>query len=108
MQFCNTNLETWLGRADNYLCQILLLKTGEMQIRRYCPFLERSLTSGNGALACDEWKAVPDIWRSSADKYGDRVAVVDPYHSPPSQMTYKQVKSPFFIGKLHTDISNGH
>ncbi|KAG7995373.1 hypothetical protein I3843_01G105900 [Carya illinoinensis] len=67
-------------------------KTGKMQIRRYCPFLERSLMSGNGALACDEWEAVPDIWRSSADKYGDRVAVVDPYHSPPSQMTYKQLE----------------
>jgi long-chain acyl-CoA synthetase len=64
-----------------------------MQIRRYSPFLESSLLSCNDALASDEWKAVPDIWRSSADKYGDRVAVVDPYHSPPSQMTYKQVKS---------------
>ncbi|XP_062165032.1 probable acyl-activating enzyme 16, chloroplastic isoform X2 [Alnus glutinosa] len=64
----------------------------EMQIRRYSPFLESSLLSCNGALASDEWKAVPDIWRSSADKYGDRVAVVDPYHSPPSQMTYKQLE----------------
>ena len=24
-------------------------------------------------------KAVPDIWRSSADKYRDRVAVLDPF-----------------------------
>lgn len=69
-----------------------MLKTEEMQIRRYSPFLESSLTTGNGALSCDEWKAVPDIWRSSAEKFGDRVAVVDPVHSPPSQMTYKQVK----------------
>ena len=42
-------------------------------------------------MVSDEWKAVPDIWMSSAEKYGDRVAVVDPYHDPPSTMTYKQV-----------------
>ncbi|XP_058731738.1 probable acyl-activating enzyme 16, chloroplastic isoform X2 [Vicia villosa] len=52
-----------------------------LQIRRKCsPFLE------------DEWKAVPDIWKSSADKYGDKVALVDPYHDPPSTITYKQLE----------------
>ncbi|KAF3456654.1 hypothetical protein FNV43_RR01308 [Rhamnella rubrinervis] len=68
------------------------LKTEEMQIRRCSPFLESSLLSGNGALASDQWKAVPDIWRSSAEKYGDHVALVDPYHDPPSSMTYKQLE----------------
>ena len=63
-----------------------------MQIRRCSPFLESSLLSGSGALASDQWKAVPDIWRSSAEKYGDRIALVDPYHDPPSSMTYNQVK----------------
>ncbi|KAJ4723082.1 Long-chain acyl-CoA synthetase [Melia azedarach] len=67
-------------------------KTEEKQIRRFSPFLERTLQSSNGALASDDWKAVPDIWRSSAEKYGDRIAVVDPYHDPPSKLTYKQLE----------------
>lgn len=63
-----------------------------MQKRKYSPFLESSLLSANGALACHEWRAVPDIWRSSADKYGDQIAVIDPYHNPPSKMTYKELE----------------
>lgn len=62
-----------------------------MQIRKYSPFLESALLDGNGALAAGEWQAVPDIWRTSAEKYGDHVALIDPYHDPPSSMTYKQV-----------------
>jgi long-chain acyl-CoA synthetase len=49
------------------------------------------LSSGNGGVALDEWKAVPDIWRTSAENFGDKVALVDQYHDPPSTMTYKQV-----------------
>ncbi|KHN44470.1 Putative acyl-activating enzyme 16, chloroplastic, partial [Glycine soja] len=60
--------------------------------RRCSPFLESSLLSGNGGVASNEWKAVPDIWRSSAEKYGDKIALVDPYHDPPSTMTYKQLE----------------
>ncbi|XP_020226600.1 probable acyl-activating enzyme 16, chloroplastic isoform X1 [Cajanus cajan] len=67
-------------------------KTEEALTRRCSPFLESSLLSGSGAVASDEWKAVPDIWRSSAEKYGDKVALVDPYHDPPSIMTYKQLE----------------
>ncbi|KAJ1406576.1 AMP-dependent synthetase/ligase [Sesbania bispinosa] len=67
-------------------------KTEKKQMRRFSPFLESSLLSGNGAVASDEWKAVPDIWRSSAEKYGDKIALVDPYHDPPSTMTYKQLE----------------
>lgn len=48
-------------------------------------------------MASDEWKTVPDIWRSSAEKYGDKIALVDPYHDPPSTMTYKQVYFFFFL-----------
>jgi long-chain acyl-CoA synthetase len=44
------------------------------------------------ALSSNEWKSVPDIWRSSVEKYGDRVAVVDPYHDPPSTFTYRQLE----------------
>ncbi|CAI8618568.1 unnamed protein product [Vicia faba] len=57
--------------------------------RRKCsPFLQGSLLSGNK----DDWRAVPDIWKSSADKYGDKVALLDPYHDPPSAITYKQLE----------------
>ncbi|KAJ1407304.1 AMP-dependent synthetase/ligase [Sesbania bispinosa] len=67
-------------------------QTETMQIRRCSPFLESSLLFGKGDVASDEWKSVPDIWRSCAEKYGDKVALVDPYHDPPSTMTYKQLE----------------
>ncbi|KAL9665790.1 hypothetical protein QQ045_000111 [Rhodiola kirilowii] len=67
-------------------------QTVETQTRKCSPFLEKELLSGNGALPSDEWRAVPDIWRSSAEKYGDRVALVDPYHDPPTNLTYKQLE----------------
>ncbi|CAN1812732.1 Probable acyl-activating enzyme 16, chloroplastic [Linum perenne] len=67
------------------------LKKEDSKIRRCSPFLERTLLSGSG-LDSDEWRAVPDIWRSIAEKYGDRVALVDPYHHPPTSMTYKELE----------------
>ncbi|XP_038722894.1 probable acyl-activating enzyme 16, chloroplastic isoform X3 [Tripterygium wilfordii] len=67
-------------------------KTQELQIRKCSPFLEKTLLSSNGASDSDDWVAVPDIWRYSAEKYGDRVALVDPYHNPPTNMTYKQLE----------------
>lgn len=63
----------------------------EVQLRRCSPFLESALLSEDNVLS-SEWKAIPDIWRSSAQKYGDRVALVDPYHDPPTNMTYKQLE----------------
>ena len=54
-------------------------------------------------MASNEWKDVPDIWRSSAEKYGDKIALVDPYHDPPSTMTYKQVFF-FFIPLFCHDL----
>ncbi|CAA7027991.1 unnamed protein product [Microthlaspi erraticum] len=56
------------------------------------PIVESSSFSGDAALRSNEWKAVPDIWKSSAEKYGDRVALVDPYHDPPLKLTYKQLE----------------
>ncbi|KAK7359312.1 hypothetical protein VNO77_01267 [Canavalia gladiata] len=67
-------------------------KTETLEKRRCSPFLESSLLFENGAVSSAEWKAVPDIWRSSAEKYGDNVALVDPYHDPPTTMTYKQLE----------------
>lgn len=60
-------------------------------IRRCSPFLEGVTLKSTTNLATNDWKVVPDIWKSSADKYGDRVALVDPYHEPTSEMTYRQV-----------------
>ncbi|PPD86570.1 hypothetical protein GOBAR_DD16493 [Gossypium barbadense] len=68
------------------------METQELQIRRCSPLLEKASLPSNGAPLSDEWKAVPDIWRSSAEKYGDQVALVDPYHDPPSTLTYKQLE----------------
>ncbi|CAN0911292.1 Probable acyl-activating enzyme 16, chloroplastic [Linum grandiflorum] len=67
------------------------LKKEVLEIRRCSPFLEKTLLSGSG-LGSDEWRTVPDIWRSAAEKYGDRVALVDPYHHPPTSMTYKELE----------------
>ncbi|KAL5542769.1 hypothetical protein UlMin_010479 [Ulmus minor] len=67
-------------------------QTKEIRVRRCSPCLESSLLSANGALVSGEWKAVPDIWRTSADKYGDQIAVMDPYHDPPTNLTYKQLE----------------
>ncbi|KAJ3683529.1 hypothetical protein LUZ60_013756 [Juncus effusus] len=71
----------------------------EYQVRRKCaPLLEtnreitNTATDNNNNSARDEWKAIPDIWRTNSEKYGDRVALVDPYHDPPSKLTYKQVE----------------
>ncbi|WZZ49976.1 hypothetical protein YC2023_050083 [Brassica napus] len=58
------------------------LQVQEKGLRRCSPFLERSSIPGDDAatdLRSNEWEVVPDIWRSSADKYGDRVAVLDPF-----------------------------
>lgn len=79
-----------------------------MEIRKCSPFLESSLLLGNGGVASDEWKAVPDIWRSSAEKYGNNVALVDPYHDPPTTMTYTQVIFARFFCALLPNCFNYH
>jgi len=85
----------WLILSYNFQSQSFVhLQTKKTEIRRFSPLLE---SSGNGAVALDEWKAVPDIWRTSAEKYGDKVALVDQYHDPPSTMTYKQVLFFFLV-----------
>ncbi|XP_022999931.1 long-chain-fatty-acid--[acyl-carrier-protein] ligase AEE15, chloroplastic-like isoform X2 [Cucurbita maxima] len=44
-------------------------------------------------ISCQSKVLVPDIWRSSAERYGDRVVLLDPYHNPASKITYKQIKN---------------
>ncbi|EEF41754.1 long-chain-fatty-acid CoA ligase, putative [Ricinus communis] len=70
----------------------MIEKEEEKKVKRCSPYLEKALLKSNGELVPDEWKAVPDIWRTSAEKYGDRVALVDPYHDPPTNFTYNQLE----------------
>ncbi|CAL1366573.1 unnamed protein product [Linum trigynum] len=87
MQFLSPSGSLSLRRAA-VRCE---LKKEETKIRRCSPFLERTLLSGSG-LESNEWRVVPDIWRSCAEKYGDSIALVDPYHQPPRNMTYKELE----------------
>uniref|UniRef100_A0A0E0KLI2 4-coumarate--CoA ligase n=1 Tax=Oryza punctata TaxID=4537 RepID=A0A0E0KLI2_ORYPU len=67
--------------------------TLEHPVRRKCsPLLESALLPGGNGLTTHDWMAVPDIWRTAAEKYADRVALVDPYHEPSSELTYKQLE----------------
>ncbi|XP_021612674.1 probable acyl-activating enzyme 16, chloroplastic isoform X3 [Manihot esculenta] len=88
--FKRCNRISWVGRFRVY-CES---EVEEKKVRRCSPCLEKALltSKNNGAMASDEWRAVPDIWRTSAEKYGDRVALVDPYHDPPTKLTYKELE----------------
>jgi len=56
--------------------------------------LECEVLSNRVVWGSSNWEAVPDIWRTTAEKYGNQIAVVDPYHDPLLQLTYKQVTFP--------------
>ncbi|RLN43329.1 putative acyl-activating enzyme 16, chloroplastic [Panicum miliaceum] len=60
--------------------------------RKCSPLLESVLLPGGSDLNVHEWKAVPDIWRTAAEKFPDLVAVIDPYHEPPTKWTYTQLE----------------
>ncbi|KAJ1292730.1 hypothetical protein BS78_01G012500 [Paspalum vaginatum] len=62
-------------------------------VRRKCsPLLESALLPGTSEPTGRDWKAVPDIWRTAAEKFADLVAVKDPYHEPPTEWTYRQLE----------------
>ncbi|XP_073284112.1 probable acyl-activating enzyme 16, chloroplastic isoform X1 [Primulina huaijiensis] len=67
-------------------------ETKEMQIRKFSPMLESMLISGNGVLPSKEFTTVPDIWSTCAKKFGESLALIDPYHDPPTNMTYGQLE----------------
>ncbi|XP_078169638.1 AMP-dependent synthetase and ligase family protein isoform X1 [Carex rostrata] len=63
--------------------------------RKGSKFLEEGEIAGpttDSHSGSHDWKAVPEIWRTNAQKFGDLVALVDPYHDPPSNLTYKQLE----------------
>ncbi|EPS66812.1 hypothetical protein M569_07964, partial [Genlisea aurea] len=67
--------------------------TKEKLLGKFSPSLEsEEQLSTKEAFACNEWKTIPDIWRTSAEKFGDLTAVSDPYHDPPTSFTYKQLE----------------
>ncbi|XP_043722147.1 probable acyl-activating enzyme 16, chloroplastic isoform X2 [Telopea speciosissima] len=80
-----------LARRPTIKCEFKTLSE-EQQVRRCSPLLESVLLPSDNIPDSGDWKAVPDIWKSSAEKYGDRIALVDPYHDPPSELTYKQLE----------------
>nr|GMD72323.1 probable acyl-activating enzyme 16, chloroplastic [Ipomoea batatas] len=63
-----------------------------MQIRKCSPILESILLSGNGLLSSSEWKTVPDIWKTTAEEFGNCIALMDPYHNPPTNMSFKELE----------------
>ncbi|XP_019184086.1 PREDICTED: probable acyl-activating enzyme 16, chloroplastic isoform X1 [Ipomoea nil] len=63
-----------------------------IQIRKCSPVLESILLPENGLLPSSEWKTVPDIWKTASEKFGNRIALVDPYHNPPTNLSYKQLE----------------
>nr|CAD1820434.1 unnamed protein product [Ananas comosus var. bracteatus] len=81
-----------VGSDSTISCSFLFEEYCEVRRRRCSPFLESAVWPAGNNLASPEWQSVPDIWRSSAEKFGDRVALVDPYHKPPSQLTYNQLE----------------
>uniref|UniRef100_A0A0C9RPP6 TSA: Wollemia nobilis Ref_Wollemi_Transcript_28705_2682 transcribed RNA sequence n=1 Tax=Wollemia nobilis TaxID=56998 RepID=A0A0C9RPP6_9CONI len=79
------------GRNFRIFCTV---EAGQkvLEFRKCAPLLESTFLEQNGVPGSNEWKAVPDIWRTSAEQYADRIALVDNYHDPPSRMTYKQLE----------------
>ncbi|KAJ7525564.1 hypothetical protein O6H91_17G056900 [Diphasiastrum complanatum] len=63
-----------------------------IEVRKYAPFLESAFLQSHGFHLSAEWKAIPDIWRTAAEKFGDRVALVDPHHDPFSQISYNELE----------------
>ncbi|GAB4844056.1 Long-chain-fatty-acid--[acyl-carrier-protein] ligase AEE15, chloroplastic [Ancistrocladus abbreviatus] len=77
-------------RGATVCCQTT--ETEKQQTRRCSPFLEGEILSTDVVPAFGEWTTVPDIWRTSAEKFPDHIALVDPYHDPPLKLTYKEVE----------------
>ncbi|KNA21989.1 hypothetical protein SOVF_038250, partial [Spinacia oleracea] len=68
------------------------VQTEELRKRRCAPLLEHNILSNNMLPGSSDWKAVPDIWRTAAEKFADRIAMIDSYHEPPLELTYKQLE----------------
>ncbi|XP_057536585.1 probable acyl-activating enzyme 16, chloroplastic [Amaranthus tricolor] len=77
-------------RLSCICCQATQIET--LQKRRCSPLLEHELLYNCVLLGSSEWTAVPDIWRTAAEKYGDQTALVDPYHEPSLKLTYKELE----------------
>lgn len=45
-----------------------------------------------GATPSGSWQTVPDMWRTLASRYGDRVALFDPHKSPQREVSYKELE----------------
>lgn len=63
-----------------------------VKLRKIAPGLEGATPPGNGVFSSTEWRALPDIWRTTSEKYGDRIAVIDLHHQPLTRMSYAQLR----------------
>ncbi|MCO5593396.1 hypothetical protein L7F22_047409 [Adiantum nelumboides] len=77
---------------DRLYCTLQPLQEVERRSRKIALGLEGLTGQENGLFGSSEWKALPDIWRTAAEKFGDRVALVDPHHHPSTTMTYAQLR----------------
>ncbi|KAG0557012.1 hypothetical protein KC19_11G095400 [Ceratodon purpureus] len=75
------NLKVWTVRAS------LETRQNVGASRKGAPLLIEGAVDGDA-----KWVALPDIWRTAAVKYGDRVALVDPHRNPPAELTFNQVE----------------
>ncbi|KAH9609946.1 hypothetical protein KSS87_022953 [Heliosperma pusillum] len=95
-----TNLNNLTRKQHEHKCslrrrtcaQFKTTQAEDVEKRKYSPLLEHVIQSNNVLSDSIKWKTVPDIWRTTAEKYGDRIALVDRYHEPPSDLTYKQLE----------------
>ncbi|KAI5066181.1 hypothetical protein GOP47_0018805 [Adiantum capillus-veneris] len=79
-------------RFKQLYCTLQPLQEVEKKSRKIALGLAGSTGQGNGLFPSSEWRALPDIWRTAAEKFGDRVALVDPHHHPFTTMTYTQLR----------------
>ncbi|KAL3686839.1 hypothetical protein R1sor_013148 [Riccia sorocarpa] len=57
-------------------------------VRKFAPLLEPQQSAV--VRGSNDWKAVPDFWRTAAEEFGDRLALIDRHHDPPTQLTFKE------------------
>ncbi|XP_071719825.1 probable acyl-activating enzyme 16, chloroplastic [Rutidosis leptorrhynchoides] len=77
---CNRLINAWSSSPNE-----------KRQVRKYAPLLESSLLLQHNE-STTEVTTIPDILRYSAEKFSDKVALVDPHHDPPTTITYKQLE----------------
>jgi hypothetical protein len=85
-----------LGRGSHVFLGFFQTRQNVGASRKGAPLLLEGAADGDA-----KWVAVPDIWRTAAVKFGERVALVDPHRHPPAEMTFNQV----LILQIYADVN---